>query len=208
MFKDFLTFIREAKDGVHHVLAFGRMNPPTAGHEQVVNQLHKTAEEVKGGHTLVLSGTHGTKDGKNPLTPEQKLKHAQRAFPDTHIKVADSDSPTILHTASNLHKDGVTHLHFVGGSDRKPMHELLQKYNGVKGKHGYYKFKDIKFHNAGDRDEKADTSSTSGISGTKLRQHVADNNKEKFHAALSSKMSDQHKNELWNDLRKAGGHND
>ena len=29
----------------HHVLAFGRMNPITSGHEAVVNKLHSVAKE-------------------------------------------------------------------------------------------------------------------------------------------------------------------
>ena len=185
----------------HHVIAFGRMNPPTAGHEQVVNQLKDTAKKVKGGHTLILSGSHATKDGKNPLSPEQKLHHAKNAFPGTNIEVASKDSPTLLHQASKLHQQGVTHLHFVGGSDRAPMHHLLQKYNGVEGKHGYYKFKDIQMHSSGERDENA--KGVSGISGTKLRELASSGKKEDFHAALSSQMKPEHKDELYHDLRKA-----
>lgn len=184
----------------HHVLAFGRMNPPTAGHEEVVKQLKDTAKKVGGDHTLVLSSSHATKDGKNPLPPERKLHHAKNAFPGTHIKVADKEHPTILSQASELHKQGVTHLHFVGGSDRKPMHELLQKYNGVEGKHGYYNFKDIKFHSSGDRDENA--KGVAGISGTKLRELASSGKKAEFHSHLSSQMKPEHKDELYKDLRK------
>ena len=86
----FLSFLKESAKPIRQgVLTFGRMNPPTAGHEQVVNKLHEVADKVGGEHKLVLSGTTGTKDGKNPLTPEQKLKHAKRAFPNTNIEVAD-----------------------------------------------------------------------------------------------------------------------
>ena len=185
----------------HHVIAFGRMNPPTAGHEQVVNQLKDTADKVKGGHTLVLSGSHGTKDGKNPLTPEQKLYHAKNAFPGTNIEVADKSAPTLLHQASKLHAQGVTHLHFVGGSDRKLMYELLKKYNGVKGAHGHYDFKEINFHSSGERDENA--KGVAGISGTKLRELASSGKKKEFHAALSSQMKPEHKDELYKDLKEA-----
>lgn len=188
-------------DEKHHVLAFGRMNPPTAGHEEVVKQLKDTAKKVGGDHTLILSGSHNTKDGKNPLSPERKLHHAKNAFPGTNIKVADSSAPTLLHQASDLHKQGVSHLHFVGGSDRKPMHELLQKYNGVEGKHGYYNFKSINFHSSGDRDENA--SGVAGVSGTKLRELASSGKKKEFHSHLSSQMKPEHKEELYQDLRKA-----
>lgn len=203
----FLSFLKESAKPIRQgVLAFGRMNPPTAGHEQVVNKVHEVADKVGGEHKLVLSGSHGTKDGKNPLTPEQKLKHAKRAFPNTNIEVADEKAPTVLQHASKMYESGIRNLHFVGGSDRKPMHELLQKYNGKEGKHGYYNFKDIEFHNAGDRDENA--KGTAGVSGTKLRGLVADGKKEEFKSHLSSQMKPAHREELYNDLRKAGGHND
>lgn len=189
----------------HHVLAFGRMNPPTAGHEEVVKKLKEKADEVKGGHTLVLSGSHNTKDGKNPLSPEKKLYHAKNAFPGTNIEVADKESPTLLHQASKLHSQGVTHLHFVGGSDRKPMYELLKKYNDVKGPHGHYNFKDISFDSSGQRDEKA--KGVAGISGSKLRDLASSGKKAQFHAALSSQMKPEHKEELYSDLRSAMGIN-
>lgn len=185
----------------HHVIAFGRMNPPTAGHEEVVKKLKEKADEVKGDHTLVLSGSHGTKDGKNPLSPEKKLYHAKNAFPGTNIEVADKESPTLLHQASKLHAQGVTHLHFVGGSDRKPMYELLKKYNNVKGPHGHYNFKEINFDSSGERDENA--KGVAGISGTKLRALASSGKKKEFHAALSSQMKPEHKDELYKDLKEA-----
>jgi hypothetical protein len=184
------------------VMAFGRMNPPTAGHEEVVRTIKDKAKEVGGGHTLILSHSHNTKDGKNPLDPETKLKHARNAFPGTNIVVASKDKPTILHHATDLYNKGVTHLHFVGGSDRKDMADLLKKYNGVKGAHGYYKFKeDPKFHSSGERDE--DAEGVAGVSGTKLRELASSGKKEEFHSHLSSQMKPEHKDALYNDLRKA-----
>jgi hypothetical protein len=185
----------------HHVIAFGRMNPPTAGHEQVVKQLKDTAKEVKGDHTLILSHSHDTKDGKNPLSPEQKLKHARNAFPGTNIEVASKDKPTLLHHAVDLYNKGVTHLHFTGGSDRAGMAEMLKKYNGQKSAHGYYNFKDIQFHSSGEREEGA--KGVTGISGTKLRELASSGKKKEFHSNLSSQMKPEHKDELYNDLRKA-----
>lgn len=201
--KNFKSYLVESEQDKHHVLAFGRMNPPTAGHEKLVKHMHDTAKKHNAEHTLVLSGSHATKDGSNPLPPDVKKKHAERAFPGTNIKVADKEHPSVLHHASELHKQGVTHLHFAGGDDRKPMHDLIKKYNNVKGAHGHYNFKDIKFHSAGKRDPKA--KGTEGISGTKLRGHAESGNKEEFHKHLSSQMKPEHKDELYNDLRKHMG---
>jgi hypothetical protein len=188
-------------DEKHHTIAFGRMNPPTAGHEQVVNQLKNTAKEVGGDHTLILSHSHNTKDGKNPLSPEQKLKHAKNAFPGTNIEVADKSKPTILHHAVELHNKGVKHLHFVGGSDREGMVDMLKNYNGKTSAHGHFNFKSITMHSSGERDENA--KGVAGISGTKLRELASTGKKKDFHAALSSQMKPEHKDALYNDLRKA-----
>jgi hypothetical protein len=185
----------------HHVIAFGRMNPPTAGHEEVVKTLKDKAKEVGGDHTLILSHSHGTKDGKNPLSPEQKLYHAKNAFPKTNIEVASKDKPTLLHHAVELYKKGVTHLHFTGGSDRQGMADMLKKYNGVESAHGMYNFKDIQFHSSGQREEGA--TGVKGISGTKLRELASTGKKKEFHSNLSSQMKPEHKDELYNDLRKA-----
>lgn len=194
------TITESTNNTVHHTIAFGRMNPPTAGHEQVVNTLKATASKVGGNHTLVLSGSHGTKDGKNPLFPEQKLYHAKNSFPGTNIEVADKEHPTLLHHVSKLYQqNGVTDLHFVGGSDRKVMYDLLQKYNGVKGAHGYYNFKNITFHSSGQREEGA--RGVTGISGTKLRDLAKKGNEKDFFANLSSQMKPNHKKELYDVLR-------
>lgn len=199
---NFIQYLKEAKEEKHGVLAFGRMNPPTAGHEQVVNKMHDVAKEHNASHQLVLSHSQDAK--KNPLSPEKKVEHAKNAFPGTNVKAASKESPTILHHAAEMHKAGVKHLHVVAGSDRhEDMHNLLHKYNGVKSAHGNYKFKSITVHSSGERDP--DSEGTSGVSGTKMREHAASGNKKEFHKNLPSKMKPEHKDALYNDLRKSMG---
>ena len=196
---DFIDYLTEAPEK-HGVLAYGRMNPPTKGHEQVINKVHEVAKEHKAVHKVVLSHTSGTKDGKNPLPADVKVKHAQHAFPGTHIEAATKEHPTILHHASEMAKQGVKHLHVVAGSDRvEEYHKLLHRYNGVAGAHGHYNFKSIKVHSSGERDP--DAEGTSGVSGTKMREHAVAGRKNKFHAALPSKMKPEHKDALYHDVR-------
>ena len=66
------------------VFAFGRMNPPTVGHGALVDKVRELAELNKAKHTIVLS--HSQDPEKNPLTPEQKLKHAKRFFPKAKLE--------------------------------------------------------------------------------------------------------------------------
>ena len=187
-------------DGKHGVLAYGRMNPPTAGHEQVVNKIQEVADKYKGIHKLVLSHSQDAK--KNPLDVDTKVEHAKNAFPGTNIEGASKEKPTIMHHASDLYNQGVQHLHVVAGSDRLPEYEkLLKAYNGKEGKHGHYNFKSITLHSAGERDP--DSESVTGVSGTKMRELAAAGKKKEFHANLPSKMKTEHKDALYNDLRKA-----
>lgn len=201
--KTFISFIEEAPEK-HAVLAFGRMNPPTAGHEEVVKKMHDVAKQHGAEHHLVLS--HSQDKKKNPLPVEKKVEHAKHAFPGTNVHGASKDKPTILHHAADLHKAGVKHLHVVAGSDRhQAMHELLHKYNdGKKHAHGSFKFKSITLHSSGERDP--DSEGTSGVSGTKMREHAASGNKTEFHKHLPSKMKPEHKDALYHDLRKHMGH--
>lgn len=199
----FLSFLKESKNEKHGVLAFGRMNPPTAGHEQVVNKVHEVAKEHGADHKVVLS--HSQDKKKNPLPADVKVKHAQRAFPKTNIEAASKEAPTIMHHAAKMHASGVKHLHVVAGSDRtEEYHKLLHKYNGVKAGHGHYHFKSITVHSSGERDP--DAEGTTGVSATKMREHAASGNKEGFHGGLPTHMKPEHKDELYHDLRKHMGH--
>jgi hypothetical protein len=194
---DFIDYLTEAPEK-HGVLAYGRMNPPTSGHEQVINKVHEVAKEHNAVHKVVLS--HSQDKSKNPLPADVKVKHAQHAFPSTNIEAASKEHPTILHHAAAMASQGVKHLHVVAGSDRvEEYHKLLHKYNGVKSAHGNYKFKSIKVHSSGERDP--DAEGTSGISGTKMREHAAAGRKKKFHAALPTKMKPEHKDALYHDVR-------
>jgi nicotinic acid mononucleotide adenylyltransferase len=199
----FLSFIKEAMAEKHGVLAFGRMNPPTAGHEKLVDKVHEVAKEHSASHQVVLS--HSQDKKKNPLSAEDKVKHAKRAFPGTNVSSSSKEKPTILHHAAEMYKSGVRHLHVVAGSDRhEAMHDLLHKYNGQNAAHGHYKFHSITVHSSGERD--ADAEGTTGISASKMREHAASGNKAEFHKGAPSKMSTAHKTELYHDVRKSMGH--
>lgn len=202
--KSFNTYLLEAEER-HHVMAFGRMNPITSGHEKLVDKVHTVAKKYKADHTVIVSHSQDAK--KNPLTGRQKVKHAKRAFPGTNVKSSSTEQPTIMHHAADLHKAGVQHLHVIAGSDRKnEMHTLLHKYNGVEGKHGHYNFKSITVHSAGARDP--DAEGTTGMSASKMREHAASGNKKAFHAGAPSKMSTEHKDEMYKEVRSGMGHKD
>jgi hypothetical protein len=191
----FREFIVEEKEKTT-VFAFGRMNPPTTGHAKLVDKVHSLAKEHKADHLIVLS--HSQDPAKNPLSPEQKLKHARRFFPKTKLTVATKDNPSFLSHAAKLHKEGTNHLVMVAGSDRIPEYEkLLHKYNGPTEKH-LFNFKSVKVVSAGERDP--DAEGAEGMSASKMRAHVKSNNFKEFRKGVPSHVSDTHAKELFNDV--------
>ena len=194
----FNSFLKE-QEGQHHVMTFMRANPPHAGHEKVVNKLLEIAKKKKATHSVILS--HSQDPSKNPLSPRQKLRHAERAFPNANVEVSSPDNPTILHHAVRAFGGGAEHLHVVVGQDRVgQFQKLLNDYNGKESKHGMYKFKSITVHSAGDRDP--DAEGTEGISATKMRQAAKSGDRATFHAGASSSMSEKHKDEMMKDVQK------
>ena len=192
----FKEFIQESKEN-HAVLAFGRMNPPTTGHGKLVDKVKDIAKENGASHHIVLS--HSQDKAKNPLSAESKLKHAKRFFPKTNISVSDKEHPNFLSQAAKLHKQGVTHLHMVAGSDRTgEYHKLLHKYNGTH-EGALFNFKHIKVHSAGERDP--DAEGTEGMSASKMRAHASSGNFKEFKKGVPSHVPEHHAKELYNDVR-------
>jgi hypothetical protein len=200
--KSFLELVEESKQGEkHHVFTFGRMNPPTAGHLKLIDKVKEVAKQHNASHTVVTSHSQDAK--KNPLSAKEKVKHLQKYSPGTHFQASTKEHPTFLHHAEKLHKQGVTHLHMVVGSDRvKEMKEKLHKYNGTH-KGALHNFKKITVHSAGHRDP--DAEGTEGVSGTKMREHAKNKNFGEFRKGVPAHVSDTHAKELMHDTRKGMG---
>lgn len=169
------------------VASFGRLNPPTTGHNAMVSEIKK----VPGDHFLFLSHSQGAKnadakpgtkagENKDPLSFSEKLPLAKQAFPDVNVGYADVT--TIFDMPVKLYKLGYKKLVIVAGNDRMPSYKsIFPKYNGVEGDHGYYKFDNIEFVEL-TRDEEAE--GVEGMSASKLRQAVRNNDFESFKTGL------------------------
>jgi Family of unknown function (DUF6267)/Cytidylyltransferase-like len=181
------------------VFAFGRMNPPTIGHGALVDKVKELAKENKADHQIVLSASQD--EEKNPLSPEQKLKHAKRFFPGANIIVADKDAPNFLKQAQRLHQAGHDHLIMVAGSDRvEEFKKTLEQYNG-EGEGKLFNFKKIDVVSAGDRDP--DAEGVTGMSASKMRAHALNGKKKEFAKGIPSHVKPEHVDELYNDVRQA-----
>jgi len=159
------------KSQKHAAFCFGRMNPPTLGHKQLLDMTAQAAGD--GDYYIFLSKTQKLPD--NPLDFSQKYNFITKMFPEhaAHV-VKDPYIKTIIQAAEYLYKKGYTSITYVAGSDRLPdFKKILDTYNGrgEPGMQGYYKFDNIDYVSAGDRDP--DSSGLSGISASKARAAAA-----------------------------------
>jgi predicted kinase len=186
------------------VMAFGRMNPPTVGHEKLVNRVKEIAKDYNAPHHVIIS--HSVDANKNPLDAKTKLKHARRFFPGTHLETSDKEHPTFLQHAAKLHAAGHDHLVMVAGSDRIPEYEKkLHDYNGPKEKNpkALFNFKKIELKSAGQRDP--DSEGVEGMSASKMREHANKNDFLSFKRGIPEHLPEKHARELFHDVRKGMG---
>ena len=196
--KTFSTFLSEAKENLKPVvMAFGRMNPPTTGHAKLVDKVHELAKEHNAHHEVIVS--HSQDKEKNPLSQEQKIKHAKRFFPHTNIVGSSKEHPSFIAHAKRLNQAGHQHLIMVAGSDRVPEYQrVLNTYNGKE-----FHYKKISVVSAGHRDP--DAEGTEGMSASKMRHHASTGNYSEFKKGIPSHVPEHHAKELYNDVRKGMG---
>jgi hypothetical protein len=165
----------------HVTFCFGRMNPPTVGHEQVLN----TMKSQGGAMMIFVSQSQDPK--KNPLDYGTKIKFIKEMFPQYANDVVENPSlNTVVKVASYLYEQGYTDATFVAGSDRlEDMKKLLNAYNGVEGKaHGFYKFDVLDFVSSGEREDGAE--GVAGVSASGARAAAAGNDFKAFRAATGA----------------------
>ena len=194
--KRFTQFV-EAKSSTA-VFTFGRFNPPTIGHQKLLQAVQKVARQKGGDAHIFGSFTQDKK--KNPLTHLQKMKYLKEMFP----KEMRGHKPTSgLNTAIDVavHLDSYQHLVMVVGSDR--VHDfkiLLDKYNGVDAKHGKYHYESIEVVSAGERDP--DAEGVTGMSASKMRAAAGSGDYESFQMGCPVGYDCS---KLYNDVRKGMG---
>jgi hypothetical protein len=150
------------------VFTFGRMNPPTTGHQLLVDKLVAYARQIGAAPRVYLSHSVGAKD---PLQYDKKIAFARAAFGSL---VKKSNARTVIEVLKSLEKEGYTHVTMFAGSDRVPeFQKLLDKYNGKE-----YDFEHVEVKSAGERDPDADD--VSGMSASKMRALAKDDKVAEF----------------------------
>ena len=183
------------------VFTFGRFNPPTTGHEKLIDALGKE-QGKNAGSLMYVYPSHSQDAKKNPLPHARKVAYMKKMFRKYAKNIITSKSRNVFEIATELHNKGHRAIVMVVGSDRvAEFDNLLNKYNGVEGKHGYYGFDDIRVVSAGERDP--DAEGVEGMSASKMRAAAAQGDFDSFKMGLPRNFGDAKK--LYDDVRKNMG---
>ena len=177
------------------VFAFGRMNPPTIGHQKLIDRVITMAKRVKGLPVLYVSATQDRK--KNPLSVKQKIDYLKKMYPvGIQILPATGRERTFMEILKNRFDKKYTDVVMVAGSDRvAEFKRLTKQYNGKE-----YNFDTIEVVSAGARDP--DATGMTGMSASKMRDFAMRNDFKSFRAGLIAGTRENDAMKLFKDLRK------
>ena len=181
------------------VFTFGRFNPPTTGHEKLIDKVAKSAT----GADYFIYPSFSQNSKKDPLPAPRKVAYMKAMF-KKHARniVLKKGMNTVLDIAVDLHNRGYKDVTMVVGSDRvSEFEKLLMTYNGQDKRHGFYKFDNISIISAGERDP--DAEGVSGMSASKMRAAAAENDFDTFKLGLPKRFNQGQ--QLFADVRKYMG---
>ena len=162
-------------------LAFGRFNPPHAGHGQLMDIAAESAAETEGDYIIVPSRTNDPK--KNPLDADFKVSTMRNMFPDHSERIVnDPQNNTIFDVLKKAHNDGYTNVRIVAGDDRvKEFDKLSQNYNGQ-----LYQFDTLETISSGQRDD--DKEGMEGYSASRMRLAAMEGDFKSFYNNLQQEV--------------------
>ena len=176
-------------------LAFGRFNPPHAGHQQLMDIAAQSAEQEESDYIIVPSRSQDPK--KNPLDPDTKVSVMRSMFPQHSERIVnDGANRTIFDVLKKAHNDGYTNVRIVAGQDRvKEFDKLAQNYNGQ-----LYQFDAMEVISSGDRDP--DAEGMEGLSSSRMRLAAAEGDFKTFRAGLPEGIPRKSAMELFDTVRQ------
>lgn len=171
------------------VFAFGRFNPPTTGHQLLVQFVKKLAKQSRAEHVIYASHPQDSK--KNPLSVDRKIHYLNLMFPGTNFIGASEDVRTFIEAAKELNKK-YKNLIMVASSDCVSEYKkIFEKYNGSE-----FHFDNVQVISAGERDPDADF---------KMRTLATKGDFAGFRKGLPSTMREIDARRLMNDVREGMG---
>ena len=184
------------KKGGDLTVAFGRFNPPTMGHEKLLNH----AKKISAGGDLKIYPSRSQDAKKNPLDPDMKVSYMRKMFPDFEEEIInDPEMKSIFNVLITASEEGYDNVNIVVGQDRLGEFEnLAQKYNG-----DLYDFEEIQVVSAGPRDSEKE--GAEGMSASKLRKAVADDDFDAFKRGMPKGFKDADSTALFDAVRTGMG---
>ena len=184
----------EEKKGGDNTLtiAFGRFNPPTVGHEKLL----QAADKAAAGGDLKIYPSRTQDPKKNPLDPDMKVSYMRKMFPNFEEQIInDPEMKSIFDVLVAANEEGYKNINIIVGADRQAEFEnLSQKYNGQ-----LYDFDLIRTISAGVRD--SDAEGVEGMSASKLRKAVVDDDYKAFKRGIPKRINDGDAMALFNAVR-------
>ena len=175
-------------------IAFGRFNPPTTGHEKLLDKVASSSDDDD--YMIIPSRSQDKK--KNPLDANMKVSVMQKMFPKHKDKIVNDESNrTIFDVLKKAHNDGYANVRIVGGGDRvKEFDKLANNYNGK-----LYQFDKLEVMSAGDRDP--DSDDVTGMSASKQRKAAAEGDLKTFMKGVPKTLSQKDAEQLFKKIRTA-----
>ena len=179
-------------------IVFGRFNPPTIAHQELMDTASQISMEEGGDYVIVPSRSFDSK--KNPLDPDTKISFMRKMFPDHSEKIVnDPNQITIFDTLKKAHNDQYANVRIVCGSGRvKEFENLSNKYNGQ-----LYQFDTIEVFPVGEVD--ADGKEVNGITSSRLRLASAEGDLVTFRNILPQTLENKEVIQLFDLVRNGMG---
>ena len=179
-------------------LAFGRFNPPHAGHLQLMDIAAQSAEAEGSDYIIVPSRTQDKK--KNPLDADTKISMMRSMFPQHSERIMnDPGNRSIFDVLKRAHNDGYANVRIVAGQDRvKEFDKLSQSYNGA-----LYQFDGLEVISSGDRDP--DSDGVEGLSSSRMRLAAMEGDFKTFRSGLPEDIPRKQAMALFDTVRQGMG---
>ena len=170
-------------------LAFGRFNPPHAGHGKLMDVAAQSVQNEGDDYIIVPSRTNDPK--KNPLDADSKVDVMRQLFPQHSSRIVnDPQNTTIFDVLKKAHNDGYTNVNIVAGDDRvKQFDKLSQNYNG-----SLYDFENLQTLSSGERDD--DSEGMEGYSASRMRLAAMEGDFKTFYKNLHQEVQNEETGEI------------
>jgi len=181
------------------VFMFGRFNPPTTGHEKMVQRAIQVAKRA-GIREVRLYPSFTQNPKKNPLAHREKIKWISKFFKGVKV-INSTDARTPFAAARQISDQGFKRVIMVTGGDRvKEFQSQISKYIKHKDPDKSFEFDEFQVVSAGERDPDADDAS--GMSASKMREFAAAGDLANFSKGVPSRATESDANKLFVAVRR------